>query len=93
MGIGRRNREKARRAVPRGGMAGLSSARRSCIVVRLPCISGMSRDGAAVSGYQRPKNTRRNLPIMSSSPLFSCAESTRLRFTYVPLRLPTSSML
>src|ERR671937_377291 len=42
--------------------------------------------------HQRPKKVRRYLPICSSSPSSSCADSTRLRLTNVPLRLPWSSI-
>src|SRR5919198_6201797 len=42
--------------------------------------------------HQRPKKVNRYLPICSSSPSSSCADSTRLRLTNVPLRLPWSSM-
>src|SRR6185503_18283180 len=41
--------------------------------------------------HQRPKNVSRYLPTWTSSPSSSCADSTRLRFTNVPLRLPWSS--
>ena len=36
----------------------------------------------------RLRNVSRYLPICSSSPSSSCADSTRFRFTNVPLRLP-----
>src|ERR671937_1506031 len=42
--------------------------------------------------HQRPKKVNRYLPICSSSPSSSCADSTRLRLTNVPFRLPWSSM-
>src|SRR5919201_3584167 len=42
--------------------------------------------------HQRPKKVNRYLPIWSSSPSSSCADSTRLRLTNVPFRLPWSSM-
>src|SRR6185295_7608797 len=37
------------------------------------------------------RNTSRNLPICTSSPFASTAQSTGSRLTYVPLRLPTST--
>src|SRR5439155_20954321 len=43
-------------------------------------------------GHQRPKNVSRYLPICSSSPSSSSSDSTRLRLTKVPLRLPWSSI-
>src|SRR6185437_15994786 len=38
------------------------------------------------------RNTSRNLPICTSSPFASTAQSTGSRLTYVPLRLPTSTI-
>src|ERR1700683_2724707 len=40
--------------------------------------------------YGPSRNTRRNLPTCTSSPPVRSVSSIRSRFTYVPLRLPTS---
>src|SRR5579864_377526 len=53
---------------------------------------GADREQSLAGGcgrrHQRLRNVRRYLPIWSSSPSSSSADSTRLRLTNVPLRLP-----
>src|SRR5215210_6926414 len=52
---------------------------------------GPTRSGGR-RGHQRERYVRRYLPIWSSSPSSSFADSILRRLTYVPLRLPRSSM-
>src|SRR6185295_15659352 len=53
---------------------------------------GSSRQPPTPFGSRGPvRNTSRNLPICTSSPVDSTAVSTGSRLTYVPFRLPTST--
>src|SRR5581483_3736536 len=60
-----------------------------------PAADGADREQPLTAwggrGHQRVRKVSRYLPICSSSPSESSAVSTRLRFTNVPFRLPSSS--